>query len=108
MRMGVERGNIAVNLVPSCKSSLGEIPTPQKISKSDFGGALVEYTLDAPGEVAIRVYDLSGLLVRRFHEVNQDAGLHACHWDGLDELGKRCPAGVYIVRVQPRREHGAS
>lgn len=29
-----------------------------------------------------------------------DAGEHACGWDGLDDAGRRCEAGDYVLRLE--------
>jgi hypothetical protein len=55
-----------------------------------------------PGRV--RIYDVNGALVRALNPSRpRRAGTGACPydliWDGTDGMGRRLPAGVYVVRL---------
>jgi hypothetical protein len=64
------------------------------------GRTNVSYSLDAPGEVELTVYDVTGRLVRTLASGAQGAGEHRTSWTGLDTAGRRLPAGVYFVRLR--------
>jgi len=80
---------------------LGAAPNPFK------DGTAIRFTMPAPGEVAIRVFDARGRLVRRLGD-HLSAGAHALRWDGMDALGRPAPSGMffYEVRVQDARLTG--
>ncbi len=50
--------------------------------------------------VRLRVYDLSGRLVRRLIDGDEPAGRRLVTWDGRDTQGHLAAAGVYIVRLE--------
>jgi hypothetical protein len=49
--------------------------------------------------VSIRVFDISGRLVRQLVSGTQAPGVHAITWDGFDRSGLRCDVGVYFVHM---------
>ncbi len=66
-----------------------------------FAGATVfSWSLAAPAEALITVYDLLGREVRRFELGVQEAGVHQVLWDGLDMLGDKIAPGAYFLRLQ--------
>jgi hypothetical protein len=61
--------------------------------------------LPEPRHVSIRVYNLSGRLVRTLVDGPLRGGEHFLCWDGLDALGLRVGSGIYFIRAEagPRR-----
>jgi len=59
----------------------------------------VEYSLKAPGEVKLAVYDVMGRLVRVVVNKPQPAGMHKVIWDGKDANGKLAESGVYFMKL---------
>ena len=62
----------------------------------------IPFVLSEDSDVEIRIYDLSGGLVRRFDLGRLRAGRYismgrAVKWDGRNELGERVTSGVYVV-----------
>jgi hypothetical protein len=62
---------------------------------------LIRYTLSRPGPVSLKVYDVSGRLVRILVDA-QDlaAGTHTSVWDGKDSRGTAVASGVYYYRFE--------
>jgi flagellar hook assembly protein FlgD len=60
----------------------------------------IRFDLAHAGHVSLRIYDVSGRLVRRLIEAKLEAagGLEA-KWNGLDETGNRVASGVYFYRL---------
>lgn len=50
--------------------------------------------------VTLRVYDLSGRLVRSLVDEPRGAGSHEVWWDGTDRRGAAVPSGVYFYRLE--------
>lgn len=60
----------------------------------------IEYQLSTPGRVRLRIYDMSGRMVRTLVDADLDAGPHRAAWNGFDEHGMQAPAGVYLYRLE--------
>jgi hypothetical protein len=60
----------------------------------------IRYQLPSPGNVSIRVLDVSGRLIRELTKEEQQAGEHVVRWDGRDARGRLVPPGVYFYRLQ--------
>ncbi|MEX1275202.1 MAG: FlgD immunoglobulin-like domain containing protein, partial [Bacteroidota bacterium] len=60
----------------------------------------IEFDLAVRGEVTIRVYDLSGRLVKEVLRRELAAGRHRARWDGSDAMGRRAASGTYLAVVQ--------
>jgi len=47
----------------------------------------------------LSIYDASGRLVRTLVDASLSAGRHTAGWNGLDQNGRRAPAGEYLYRL---------
>ena len=56
---------------------------------------------DLEGE-AMRIYNLSGQVVRELQIHAPGAGEHRLTWDGHAELGREAASGVYVYRLENR------
>ncbi len=61
---------------------------------------VIPFFLPTTSRVALRVYSLSGQLVRTLSEGSFSAGIHKAVWDGRDDRGRVLSSGVYIFRLQ--------
>jgi len=58
------------------------------------------YDLAQRGRVTLRVYDVSGRIVRSLVAGSeQDAGRYSVEWDGQDDAGRAAAAGLYFARL---------
>lgn len=65
----------------------------------------IPYQLSSRSEVTIRIYDVSGQLVRTLELGDKAAGYHvirgeAAHWDGRNETGEKVSSGMYLYSFQ--------
>ncbi|MEO2004440.1 MAG: FlgD immunoglobulin-like domain containing protein, partial [Candidatus Poribacteria bacterium] len=65
----------------------------------------IPFELSDDSDVAIRVYDSRGMLVRRIDVGYREEGYYtrradAAYWDGRNEFGERVASGVYIYEVR--------
>lgn len=60
----------------------------------------IRFELAREGEVELDVYDTRGARVATLMRGVQGAGPHDVAWDGRDGSGRRCAAGVYLVRLR--------
>jgi hypothetical protein len=65
---------------------------------------IFSFEIPARGEVAIRLYDAAGRLVRTLVEGSYEPGRYLGGWDGQDETGHPAPAGVYFYELRAGEE----
>jgi hypothetical protein len=63
------------------------------------GGTRLRFVLPARAEVSLAIYDAAGRRVRGLAAGAYPAGPHALSWDGRDDRGGRCSAGLYFARL---------
>jgi hypothetical protein len=59
----------------------------------------ISFALPTEGEASLRVFDVSGRLVRTLAGGLLAAGTHAASWDGRDDRGQAAPSGVYLYQL---------
>jgi hypothetical protein len=59
----------------------------------------IRFTLPETGPASLRVYDVTGRLVKTVTAGLLKAGPHALRWDGTDHRGGRVASGVYFYRL---------
>jgi flagellar hook assembly protein FlgD len=74
--------------------SLSWCPNPFKSTTS------IAYTLTAPAEVSLAVYDVAGHRVRKLAFGMRGAGEHRVAWDGSDDTGSTVANGTYFLRLE--------
>jgi hypothetical protein len=62
------------------------------------------YAIPRAGTVSLRIYDLSGRLVRTLLDGEVEAGTGNLVWDGRDDRGNNLPSGIYLGRLQAGTE----
>ena len=60
----------------------------------------ISYSVAAPGRVTLRVYGVSGRLVRTLVDRAVEPGEHRAVWDGTTDTGQRAASGVYFVKME--------
>jgi hypothetical protein len=63
----------------------------------------IRYEVAESGPASIRVYDVSGKLVRTLVNRSHDVGPYETRWDGRDDSGRRVASGVYFYRLESGR-----
>jgi len=83
-------------------------PDPDLPSALVFDGAVpnpfnptteLHFSLPEAGEVTLRIYDMSGRLVKVIHEGALEAGRHHRTWDGRDQTGRTVASGTYFAKL---------
>lgn len=59
----------------------------------------ISYDLPNPTHVRLRIYALSGQLMRTLVDEPQTGGSHTAVWDGRDEYTRIVPTGIYVCRL---------
>ncbi len=60
----------------------------------------ISFALPKASTVTLRVFTLTGQLVRTLAEGQRSAGIHRVSWDGRDLLGTKVPSGIYFYRLE--------
>ncbi len=60
----------------------------------------IRYDMRAKGLVTIKIYDVSGRLVRTLLDGVKEAGSYAAAWDGGNNLGAAAASGIYFCKMQ--------
>jgi hypothetical protein len=84
-------------------------PVPQRVSGIELypvtpnpatSATLLRYALPGPSLVSLKVYDISGRLIRELDRGERSAGVHPVRWDGRNGAGLLVPGGVYFYRLE--------
>jgi hypothetical protein len=60
----------------------------------------IGFELDKGGPATLRIYDVSGRLVRTLVHRHMVSGFHSKQWDGRDAKGRSVASGVYFYQLQ--------
>ncbi|HHM02689.1 MAG TPA: T9SS type A sorting domain-containing protein [Caldithrix abyssi] len=60
----------------------------------------IAYRLERNANVSLKIYDLSGRLIRTLAQGMQQAGYKLVQWDGRDMNGQNVSSGAYIYQLQ--------
>ncbi len=91
---GVEEDLLVLSPVPIVFSLSQNYPNP-------FGQfTIINYQLPKPTRTALRIYDLSGRVVRTLVDEKQEPGYYRVTWDLREVSGEYLPNGVYFYRIQ--------
>ena len=77
--------------------TFGFAPTMATLNK---GYVTISYTITAPGDVRLKVYDGAGRLVRTLVEARQSAGENLLVWDSKDINNRTIANGVYFLKLE--------
>ncbi len=81
-------------------SSDGELALKQNAPNPYRGSTEISFTMDAPGPVSLKVYDMLGRKVATLVDGEQAAGPHTVIWDGTSDTNVRVSSGTYLYRLQ--------
>ncbi len=84
-------------------SNVFNVPNPMENGRTFFTYQL----LQPPDKVTIKIYTVSGRLIKTISDASADRGDNETFWDGKDETGVRCANGVYLYRVVAQTENGS-
>lgn len=60
----------------------------------------IRYSLRARQHVSIRIYDVTGSLVRTLVDEQRPAGVQTIHWHGVNDGGMPVASGVYFIEMR--------
>jgi len=91
---GPPTGSPTVAWLPGSFALRQNMPNP-------FGpSTVIELALPVNARATLRVYDVTGRLVKTVVDQAFPAGIHPVRWDGRDSDGQRVASGVYFYRME--------
>jgi hypothetical protein len=80
-----------------------ELPTGYALSQNypnPFNAETrIRFAVPEAGHVSLKVYNVTGQLVRELVDETMPAGSHSAVWNGRDEAGRELASGVYFCRM---------
>jgi hypothetical protein len=64
-----------------------------------IGSTNLSFNLPFSNFVSLKIYDISGRLVKEIIKGKKKAGFYSVKWDGKDEKGKNLSSGIYFYRL---------
>ncbi len=58
----------------------------------------IRYSISTRGGVSMKIYDLSGRVVKTLVNGEQEQGYYTIRWDGTDNRGERLSSGIYFIK----------
>ncbi|MBZ0268078.1 DUF11 domain-containing protein, partial [bacterium] len=86
--------SVVVNALPTASMLHGGRPSPFRAR------TMVHFDLPRSGPVSLRVFSVTGRLVRTLLDGPHAAGRAAVLWDGRDSAGRLVAPGVYFTRLE--------
>ena len=91
---GIEDGPAVDLSSPSLFSLSQNCPNP-------FGQMTdIRYQISVKNRVSMKIYDITGRLVRVLIDEDQKPGSYTVSWDGKDMVGRKVASGVYFYRLE--------
>lgn len=78
---------------PTSVSLMPGVPNPMSSE------ATIRYTLSKSADVTLKVYDVTGSVVKTLVNESVEAGHHSVLWNGTNEAGNKVANGVYFYRL---------
>ncbi len=103
-KLGVSLGNeVELLLGPIPVTALGRSPDLTALLQSypnPFNQQTsIRYQLAAPAHTSLRVFDVTGQMVRSLLDEQKVPGYYTVSWNGRDSSGREVAAGVYFYRL---------
>ncbi len=98
--------NIDIQLDISGQTAIQEKPDEKEVislvldRNPGSSSSIIVYNLRQPGRVEIKMYDVTGALIRTLVNDYQSAGEYKLQWDGKDEHSQLLASGIYFCRLR--------
>jgi len=68
----------------------------------------IKFNLPAAGDAKIKIYDITGSLVKELASGPLEAGRHLILWDGTNMAGAKVGSGIYLYTISAVGEQVAN
>jgi len=86
------------NIYGTCAAATPLADAKKAPGRASFGE--IYYSVTEAGPVTVRIFDITGRLLKVVVDENQSPGTYRIAWDGATQAGSRAAAGVYFYRVE--------
>ncbi|TET45302.1 T9SS type A sorting domain-containing protein [candidate division TA06 bacterium] len=83
----------AITRRPTSVSLMPGVPNPMNSE------TVIRYTITNESEVSLKVYDVTGSVVKTLVNESVPAGYHSAVWNGTNDAGNKVASGVYFYRL---------
>jgi hypothetical protein len=90
-------GCMAGDVVPLIFKLSQPYPNPLR------GKTTISYSIPKMGKVTLKVYDVTGRMVKELVNREQKPGVYTARWEGRSSNGRKLATGVYFVRLCARQ-----
>jgi len=66
----------------------------------DSQSATILLSLDKPEKISVKIFGMTGRLVKTLADSKMSEGYHKIEWDAKDETGNAVQAGVYFLKME--------
>jgi hypothetical protein len=95
------------NALTLASARSGELENPGDLSAADHrvfpnptpGVSRIEFVAPGAGPVMVRIFDVTGRLVRRLDDESQTEGRRTVLWDGRGDSGQAVATGTYFAAI---------
>ena len=91
-----------ININSNTGESYNKINLKQNTPNPFSLNTRIEYTLNMPTYVTLKVFNLEGKIVTILVQEDQDKGTYSVSWDGTNQGGKQLESGIYIYSLQTK------
>jgi len=63
----------------------------------------IEYSLPKPGEIRIKIFSITGQLVKIIQKNHQKSGVYKVVWNGRNNFGNKVASGFYLYQARFER-----
>ena len=77
-------------------------PKPNPVTN---GSALISFSVAEPADVALKIYDASGKLVKNLVNIQLTSGNYNYTWNGKDELNRAVAKGIYFCTLETQKQN---
>ncbi len=99
---GINRTSDAPTEPVAGNATLRNYPNPFNTTTTIF------YQVAERSQIRIRVYDLSGQLIKELVDEVREAGSNQVVWDGTDDNGREATSGSYVYKMDVQSTDGAA
>ncbi len=95
---GVSDPPVVVEVVAASYALEGADPNPFHPGRDGF--TLIKFRIPETGKVQLKVYTITGELVRKIIDEVRPVGYYEQAWDGTNDDGQICASGIYLLRIE--------
>jgi hypothetical protein len=67
-----------------------------------IGNTTIKYAIPEKTNISLKIYDISGRVVKTLASGVKEPAYYKVKWNGVDDRGRKVPAGVYFVRFDSK------